>query len=646
MKLPSIQEILHGAVWTLRRFPLVLVVAMAGTIAALVLIEYEATGGADGAFRVLYAALLGVPMLIGIILMGEKRRWSMTLKLGLQLAGLTMLAVYAWTLPGNLSHAPNVHVIRQFMLAVGVHLFVAVAPWLGRGETNGFWQYNKTLFLRACIAALFTGVLFAGLAIALAAVENLFELQIPGERYGQLWALLVGMFATWFFLAGVPEDLDALDAVEEYPKGLKIFAQYVLMPLVIVYFIILAAYAGKIVLAWDWPYGWVSRLILGFSVAGMFSLLLLWPIRNREDSRWILGAIRWFHLVLAPLLVMYFLAVLRRLSEYGLTENRYLGIVTGIWLAIMVGYFLFSRHKSPKIIPLTLGVLAFVLSVGPWGVFAVSERSQVGRLRTLLERNGLLTDGRLAARDTSAAGISATGTSAADTSAAGISAQVKFEDAREISAVIDYLREMHGYEEIRSWFSGKADGDSLRLRGEWRSSAEITRMMGVEYSAGWRGEMGGREIYNADENDGLVIAGYDRMLPGRFIGAGDQPPGQEEIRFLASGKAVLADEAGDIRYSLNSTLDTLTFTYAPGGRNGETLRVPLRPVADSLRARYHRMGAEGIPPEFTAVEAAGELLRVKVYCLMLRFEKDDGRLRIANLRLRVLYGIRPAPSGQ
>ncbi|MDX9759846.1 MAG: hypothetical protein RBU27_11865, partial [Bacteroidota bacterium] len=146
MKLPSIQEIIHGAVWTLRRFPLVLVVATAGTFAALVLIENEATGGADWAFRVLFAALLGVPMVIGVILMGEKRRWPPGRTLGLQLAGLALLVVYALTLPANLANAPNVHVIRQFMLVVGMHLFVAVAPWLGRGEMNGFWQFNKTLF--------------------------------------------------------------------------------------------------------------------------------------------------------------------------------------------------------------------------------------------------------------------------------------------------------------------------------------------------------------------------------------------------------------------------------------------------------------------------------------------------------------------
>ena len=88
------------------------------------------------------------------------------------------------------------------------------------------------------MTAIFSVVLFAGLAIALAALDNLFGVSVPGKRYAELWVLIVGLFSPWFFLSGVPEDLDSLDRVEEYPKGLKIFAQYILLSLVVVYLLI------------------------------------------------------------------------------------------------------------------------------------------------------------------------------------------------------------------------------------------------------------------------------------------------------------------------------------------------------------------------------------------------------------------------
>lgn len=599
MKLPSLQQIADASMRTLRRFPFVLVVAAAGTAAAVIIIEHEATAESNAAFRVLFAALLGVPMLIGLTLLAEKRRWKRAAALGTQGIGVALLAVYAWTLPDHIASAPAMHVIRLLILIAGMHLFVAVAPWLGRGEVNGFWQFNKTLFLRIFTAALFSAVLFAGLAIALAAIQNLFEVSVPEERYAQLWMLIVGMFMTWFFLAGVPEDLDALDAVEEYPKGLKIFAQYVLLPLVAIYLVILIAYTGKIVIAWSWPYGWVSGLILGFSVAGMFSFLLLHPIREQGGNRWMLSASRWFYIALAPLLVMYFLAVMRRLSDYGLTESRYIAIVTGVWLAAMVLYFLFSRGRNIKVIPLSLCVLAFLISMGPWGAFAVSENSQVHRLRAMLERNGMLAKEKLRA---SAATVSDT-------------------DVREINAVLTYLHEFHGYEEIEPWFDASLRQDSIRLASRWKSPADVARLIGIEYVSGWYDPSGRKRMFTATEKEAMLVGGYDHVLPDRFFD---------------SENSQRTETVGEVTYSLNAALDTLTFMSS--SVPDETLRVSLRPVIDTLTAHYRDASVNDIPLERTAVEAAGARLKVKVYCLMLRFEKEDGRMKTANARLRVLYG--------
>jgi hypothetical protein len=54
---------------------------------------------------------------------------------------------------------------------------------------------------------------------------------------------------------------------------------------------------------------------------------------------WITRAITWFHAVLVPLIVMLFLAFWRRVSEYGITESRYLGLALVAWLGILVLYY-------------------------------------------------------------------------------------------------------------------------------------------------------------------------------------------------------------------------------------------------------------------------------------------------------------------
>jgi hypothetical protein len=191
-------------------------------------------------------------------------------------------------------------------------------------------------------------VLFTGLAIALSAIDHLFMVDIKTERYMQLWWFLSGVFNTWFFLSGVPRSIDLYDTDIRYPKGLKVFTQYVLISLIVVYVCILYAYMGKIVLEWDWPKGWVGYLVLGFSTTGIFSLLLIHPIKDRVENLWMAVVWRWFYVVLLPLTVLLLLAILRRTSEYGITERRYFVIVLGFWLAAIALYFLISNSCYAK----------------------------------------------------------------------------------------------------------------------------------------------------------------------------------------------------------------------------------------------------------------------------------------------------------
>src|SRR5690606_10324126 len=66
--------------------------------------------------------------------------------------------------------------VRLLVLGVASHLLVACAGFLGRGSTHAFWQFNRYMFLRIITAVIFSGVLFAGLAGAIAALHALFGL--------------------------------------------------------------------------------------------------------------------------------------------------------------------------------------------------------------------------------------------------------------------------------------------------------------------------------------------------------------------------------------------------------------------------------------------------------------------------------------
>ncbi len=602
MKLPSIQQVIQESSRTIRRFPLVIANAVVGTSVALALIDYEGPPGPTVLFKIVFAAILGIPLLISVTVIAEKRKWGGGLALLGQAIAVVLLVGYAFSVPSDLQAAPNIYLIRLLILAAALHFFVAVAPFIGAGGINGFWQYNKALFLRVFTALLFTCVLFAGLSLALAALDHLFGMNIAGKRYAELWVLLVGIFTTWFFLAGVPEEWEGLESLDEYPKGLKVFAQYILVPLVLVYLVILYAYLAKILIDWNWPEGWVGRLVLGFSGTGILALLLLHPIRDRVENVWIRNISRWLYFVLIPLLVMLFLAQWRRLTEYGLTEGRYIGIVCNIWLAAIAVYFIFSRKRNIIIIPGSLCILALAISFGPWGVFSISEGSQVKRLRAILTENSILVNGGVRKAP----------------------APVSFENSKQISSILQYLHEIHGYEKIQPWFGESLRTDSSATGSWYKEPALVASIMGVEYVSLWYGGSGNTLILNADQSIPIDIEAYARMIRSKSFYTPVQP------KELAKH---------DVEINVSREMDTLTVILARGGGSRDSLPIELGSFAERLYKEYGNATINNLAPEKLSLSASNEFLKVKLYLQRLQLRKEGEKVRLLNYDADILYTV-------
>ncbi len=94
-----------------------------------------------------------------------------------------------------------------------------------------------------------------------------------------------------------------------------------------------------------------------------------------------------FWWALIPQIGLLFYAVFIRISNYGITENCYLVVCFGVYLLGLALYFLFSKAKKLLVIPLCLSAIVVISSVGSWGAFRVSERSQMNRLEQLLVQN-------------------------------------------------------------------------------------------------------------------------------------------------------------------------------------------------------------------------------------------------------------------
>lgn len=486
MRFPSVGQAWGMAREAAVRFPFVILSGTAAAILAVIAVE---NGSETAWLRATLAALLGLPLFILAGLVLERRPGR---GLALRAVGLLLPLAFFLGLDGA---SPRLLWLRFAHLAFALHLCVAIVPFLGRSSGRGFWQFNRVLFLRFLVGALFTVVLFGGLALAIAALEPLFGVRVEGEIYPRLFFVLAFLFSPWFFAAGVPRDLDALERREDYPAGLRVFAQFVLIPLVTVYLLLLTTYLARVLLTRTWPSGWIGWLVSGVAVTGTLALLLVHPLRERDDSRWVDGYGRWFYVALLPSIGMLLAALAQRIGQYGITEPRFHLLVLAVALAGIAVFYGVTASRDIRVIPGTLAAAALLTFVGPISAYAFTERSQRHRIEDVLERHGLLVDGRAVPAD----------------------GELPFEDRRRISGALRYLLETRGTGSVRGLLvPGDMPADSLAV-GRWQAgerAGEILAALNIEYTVANSADgFTGIFVSAMDEDQQVVdVAGWDWLF--------------------------------------------------------------------------------------------------------------------------------------
>lgn len=370
------------------RFPLVLLWALAGTLYAIWLIEVAESLDNKEVFKylkILMVFLLGVSWLIAAKLFStylrdrnKKFYWIP------QLSVLVLLLLYYLLLPGTKEAFENPVVGYRFAtyFVVG-HLAVFVAPFLSVQDKSAFWNYVTDVIKAWVIGVIFSLIFYLGMVLALLSLEFLFQVHLDGSLYFKVFAFSAGMLLTLLFVSYLPE-APWNTQVKPYPSLLEMFSKYLLIPLLILYAVILTAYAVKILVQWDLPRGGVSWLILVFGFLGFAVYFIVYPVSPSSKSTLIRRFYPVFFAVFILLSVLLFVAIGRRIADYGFTENRYYVLLTGLWMLGMSLYVLISRRKSLKVFVLSFIALAMLSAIGPWSAFAFTKRSQLHRLERLI----------------------------------------------------------------------------------------------------------------------------------------------------------------------------------------------------------------------------------------------------------------------
>jgi hypothetical protein len=564
MRVPSTGELWTAAGAAARRFPETLALALSACALAIGMSFTEFAS----LHRLLGTCLVGIPLSFAVAAAwgSSPRRAVASTAVALLLAlhyGLTLhepLARY-WT--------------RLLQVLVAAHLLVAFLPYVGRGPA-GCWEWNARLFARFALAAFFSAVAYVGLVLSLATADSLLDVSVSGRFYWRLFLVVVFGVNTWVFLAGVPDPLPRKDVDAAYPRQLRVFVQYVLVPLVTLYLLILYLYAARIVATGEWPRGTIGFIVSAFSLIALLMLLLGDPLR-RGASSWFDRYARGLCALLVPLVVLLALGTWRRVAEYGLTERRYLLFALGGWIGAAGMVLARTRRDDIRLVPASLFLVTVLTAAGPWGAYAISWRSQLARLERTLHAHGLDPEMRLRGETPPGIPLAA---------------------RREISALLDYVNDVHGGRGLERWFPAAqvaaiAAQSVSAVPSHDRDNPSIAFMhtIGLEYARASQQTDETPFSYGSgmEGNAPLDLSGFDGLVTVRLFGDGRHSiawKGRTLEVFLGPGSDQLSvtDGRSPATFALSEPVESARRTAASPHAWGpvvltvasETLRVRLR----------------------------------------------------------------------
>ncbi len=187
------------------------------------------------------------------------------------------------------------------------------------------------------------------------------------------------LFAPWLFLGGLPKEDTPIDK----RVGFRKFTYVVLLPLYLLLLSILLAYVVKIAVTFTMPVGVMNSYGIAALTLFVFFHLMLTGEENKL-SKWFK---KWGGLLLVPIVAVQGIGVWMRVSAYGLTEARVLGIV---WTALCIAVVITSLfRKRASWFFLAAGAVSVIIFCTPISAQNMAIMNQESRLRTALTESNM-----------------------------------------------------------------------------------------------------------------------------------------------------------------------------------------------------------------------------------------------------------------
>lgn len=428
--LSRLRAFLDQWIVSLQSYPITHIVVLAMTIVRMVMIQQNYVGSNND---LLIKLLLTGAMIIPLSVIKFKHQWTSAIP-------IIIGAIYYLLLPSSieqLTYAQWLAVIGSIVIAWLIpSLVIAWKHDDSQDLTRSMFGHRWISLAQWVIGGL---ILWGGIAASLASIEFLFGINITSKVYEHIWVittLLIGS-RLWLINLEQTQELDIDNSSDSaiqklYPRRMRIFGQYIFLPLCLIYGIILISYGIKILATGVRPQWQLIYMVIGYVWFWLLTWFFLLPLESKNS--WLSTAYRALFISFVATSGLMIGAIIMRIWQYGWTIDRALVVAVITWI---IGASIGSLIWTSKRWVVWLSSLLALWAISIYTVPTLIQQYQFSQIPVLLT-----------------------------------TAQTNTGDASKLYASVDYLAINYG----TGWLAQIWD-DTIINQVSWSSNRDLARNM-------------------------------------------------------------------------------------------------------------------------------------------------------------------------
>ena len=231
---------------------------------------------------------------------------------------------------------------------------------------------------------IYTGIIFlileAGVNGIVLIVKDLLIPTIDYIVFEKIQVLLIGIYLA-------PALIESLTNVNKnINEVLKELTKKLIMPLILIALVILYVYIIKIIVLKAFPKNIIFSLVCGIFAICFIIWTYVFSFNEEETLSYKIS--KKMPIIIIPLIVLQLYSLILRIRDYGITQDRYLGIIVLVSESIVIFLSIYKNRKYySKIILIAVLMMLISFVIPKINMYNISNISQVNRLKKIWPSN-------------------------------------------------------------------------------------------------------------------------------------------------------------------------------------------------------------------------------------------------------------------